>query len=191
MKALHWIFPASISILLFASCNIDGNDDKPSYIKPNGEIRVKDESDSRFAKLDADQDEGITQAEFDAVFEDETFDDWDVNGDKLLDFEEFRDGVFDLHDEDHNSSLTESERNTIFDDKPGADIADWDRDGNEEMDREEFRQIFSMKTKFSDWDENENGNLDKHEYNRRMYRMMDKNDDGIISRTEFDNVGTN
>lgn len=194
MKTLQWITIGLLSASLLASCNMDGDQTHTPAItdaEPDGEIKPMDNSDGIFLNYDKNQDDGITQEEFDEAFDGEVFADWDKNSDELLDFDEFRDGVFDMHDKDRDSKLSENERNTLFDDKPGADLADWDRDGNKEMDREEFRQIFSMKTEFTDYDENANGKLEKNEYTKRMYRRMDDNNDGIISRSEFNDTDMN
>lgn len=103
MKTLKWILLGALFTGTVVSCNLTDNESgsKPfQQLEPDGEIKLKDESDSRLAKWDTEHNEGITQAEFEAVFEDESFESWDLNGDKILDFKEFKKGVFELHSKD-------------------------------------------------------------------------------------------
>lgn len=195
MKTLQWITVGVLSTTLFMACNNAETTDNRMEDGHDGMMKTDNEGmserDRLFSDWDADRNDGISREEFDRSYRDESFDAWDANRDGILDDNEYRDGLFGLYDRDRSGRLNDDERNTIWDDKPGADIADWDRDGNKEMDREEFRQIFSMKNDFKDWDENGDGKLDKTEYTKRMYRRMDANNDGIISKQEFNNAEMN
>lgn len=202
MKTMKIALSVIVCGSLLASCDMDGSNDPmadknqnvfedDNTIADRGDDGLMDMKDERpFIDWDDDGNGLLSAEEFkDGFGNDDIFNDLDANNDGLIDNNEFGDGMFDRLDTDGDGLLSDNEltdRNTIFDDEPGANLADWDMDGNKEVDRKEFKQLFKGdEDNFSKWDDDNNDKLNPDEVADGAFDNMDDNNDGSISKEEF------
>ncbi|WKN31879.1 hypothetical protein PZB74_00710 [Porifericola rhodea] len=68
----------------------------------------------------------------------------------------------------------------------GAGFGAWDADRNEIIDNNEFDQAFTTSSHFGDWNEDNNSFISKEEFYEGYAKMMDRDNNGAISNTEWD-----
>lgn len=127
--------------------------------------------DSPYAALafDLKDDDGdITEEEWDETFAgSDRFDEWDVDGDGVVDESEYSTGLFGTFDANSDSNITEEE----WDDQFGNASAGLDRDW------------------FDIWDVNDDGVLDQNEVSAGLYDYHDADDDGLLGAAEWEEEG--
>ena len=111
-----------------------------------------------------------------------SYKEWNVDGNNVLDKDEFYQGLYQVWDKDKNGQIGDTEftegANNFFADynfKEYGQYADWDTDGNGELTVAEFRE--GMK-----------GTVDQDPVGQELLVIWDTDNDDAIERIELDNI---
>ena len=111
-----------------------------------------------------------------------SYKEWNVDGNNVLDKDEFYQGLYKVWDKDKNGQISDAEfnqgANNFFADynfKEYGQYADWDTDNNDELSVAEFRE--GMK-----------GTVDQDPTAQELLVIWDTDNDDAIERIELDNI---
>lgn len=141
-----------------------------------------------FATADADEDAYLEVDEISLWFDEAgILERWDVDRDSLVSRQEVLAHSFGLWDRDGDHALTEVEWQRGVDqwfpgDAEPIVFADWDDDGDSELDADEFNESFDVSVLGELWIED----LDRAVFKNAYFELYDLNDDGRVSRLEWD-----
>ncbi|MBD3239001.1 MAG: hypothetical protein GF331_00340 [Chitinivibrionales bacterium] len=168
MKTRVYIAIVTLSVAVaFSSCQVGGNgvvrEEEPlGPAEQNGQGpytpgRVNTETDGvRDTDGDTDDRNGIRRT----LEEEGLFDDWDTNGDGLIDPQEFSTNMFEMWDSDNDDGISRSEweqsQARWFEDTYEFD--EWDTDGNGVLSFEEFDAGVRENNVLDAWDGVSEGN---------------------------------
>ena len=66
-----------------------------------------------------------------------------------------------------------------------SDYGVWDTDADESIDNDEFRNSFSTSPYYKQWNTNDDQSVDSTEFAQGFFRTIDENNDGTLSREEW------
>jgi Ca2+-binding EF-hand superfamily protein len=112
---------------------------------------------------DGDGDGELTDVEFENAF----YKSWDINGDGIVDIDEYKDGS--------GAYFRSADAFGTFE--------DYDNDGDKELKMTEFADL-SGKV-YSDWDGDGDGELTDLEFRTALYNAWDLNGDGVVDHYEY------
>lgn len=144
----------------------------------------------RFGTLDANGDSYLDNDEIaesaDAVG---AFDAWNADADSELDRDDIAGNAFRLWDRDANKKISEDEWETGSElwYPGGGDVLvfdDVDGDGDSELDPDEFSERFDVSALGEAWKPE---TLDKDTFKRAYFSLYDTDDDGRVSKDEWNN----
>lgn len=115
------------------------------------------------------------------------YEDYDVNGDKVLDENEFYNSMYKTWDANADNNLDENEWNTGTRDfgMENQVWADWDTNNDGMLSDTENRAGIVKSNRFSDWDTNKDNQLSEREYVDGVFVLWDKNKDGKLDSLEY------
>jgi hypothetical protein len=143
--------------------------------------------------VDADNDQKITPAEFQASIEVKTrLAAWDMDSDGKVSFDEFTKGTFKAWDKDKNGEIILSEFNQ---DLPywyvsvakAETFAAWDRNSDGEIHLDEFRDGIRKTGLSLSFYQDINQSLPVADFQQRVYSFWDTDRDGIVTVKEYNN----
>ena len=166
--------------LVLGACGDEGPTAAPSTTEPG---------ETAFATLDGNGDSYLDSDEIaEWVDEPGTFEEWDADADSELDYDEIAGNAFEKWDRDDDGTLTQYEWKRGVDfwyplEKENVTFGDWDGDGDSELDADEFREAFDSSAAGETW---KYDRLDKKTFKTAYFELYDRNDDGKVSETEFE-----
>lgn len=172
--------------LLLGAC---GDDEDPTVSAPDPTTSTTDEGIDEFATLDGNGDSFLDGDEVAEWVDDVgTFDEWDIDRDSELDYDEIANNAFENWDADGNGTLSQTEwKNGVDFWYPAAQdptvFNDWDNDGDSELDADEFAESFDVSVAGESW------NIDtfnEETFKTAYFDLYDADGDGKVSESEFD-----
>lgn len=169
-----------------------GESGEPSRVGEIAEALILDEDSDMFQTFDTDQDNYVSQEEFELGAEQVTlFGTMDVNEDKKITDEEFHASLFGLWDRDNNKQLTKSEylygalRFFPEDTDELAEFADIDQDDDNRLSRDEFIANMDDIALFDQWDLDDDAEISPAAMAQVLRDVWDVDRDFRISKEEF------
>ncbi len=117
---------------------------------------------------------------------------WNANGDQVVDRSEFAQGFFATIDKDDDGALNNQEwqnaREAYF---SSDDLADyqtlevWDQNGNGRVQPDEFAQVLDQSDYLAEWDDDGSGQLEESEVAKGVFAMWDTDGNGVIEAEEY------
>lgn len=147
-------------------------------------------SGDNFSEWDENDNNKISQSEFQEQFIDEYFTEWNADDNEYLDAEEFHQGIFDLVDADDSETINTEEREWGFEHLYG-DYVNYEvtvqDDGDETIvDYDSYRNAVHDSNYYSDADADGNNKLTREEMTQTVFNSWDMNNDGYLDKAEFD-----
>jgi Ca2+-binding EF-hand superfamily protein len=142
-----------------------------------------------FEDFDTDENNVITEEEFENVFTAHYYDDWNNVDDEYLDDEDFYLSVYDVWDADDDELLDEEEWTMGYDYYYGDYvISDYDAidiDGDGFIEYTEYNDVLVDTDFFVDWDADADDFLNEDELAEGVFHIWDLNNDGMLDREEY------
>lgn len=120
------------------------------------------------------------------------FSEWDANGDKKIDQDEFYNNYFTMVDKNNDNVLSEQEWqdgiNSFFGSKGDlkhGELPEWDANGDSKVQPEEFDKYLKDAEYFAEWDKNDDEQLEEKEFAEEVFSMWDTDGNGVIEADEF------
>lgn len=199
MKRMILIFSLLLGInASFMACR-DKAEEKEDIVEDELEteqLNEGQESDSDFARYDADKDNRWDEREFRSSFNSkDKFSTWDSNRDSSLNTPEFYLTTFSKADLNNDERVSREEWSKGFQVTYGDyaheddfDLFDTDEDGF--LSSEEWSDGFDDSEWFDDFDENDDDLISNDEWDKGIFQDWDENEDGYLDEEEFNNYYT-
>lgn len=146
--------------------------------------------------FDPGDDRTLSKEEFDRGLERrDIFRRFDVDGDGLIDQQEFADGLYDGYDINDNDVLEEDEfdargRMHLWSgDFSGTTLESWDIDGDGVVLRNEALNGLGNIAPLTEWDHDDDNALSREELVDGLWSVYDDNEDGVIEDPELTQIG--
>jgi Ca2+-binding EF-hand superfamily protein len=186
-------FPGARRVFARYDWNRDGMISGDELLDPNASrVRNRGTSDrvERFENLDRNRDSRVQSYEW--PYNRPVFRQLDRNRDSTLTLDEFNalEGItLKQLDRDGNNRIDSAEWPFAF-----AKFQELDRDNNGRLTSEEYFQRgteWDRSQRMRSWDANRNGRIESHEWksSRRLFHLMDRNFDSVITEDEFQDQG--
>ncbi|MGA9326026.1 MAG: hypothetical protein WBV47_08260 [Salegentibacter sp.] len=149
---------------------------------------------SGFRKYDVNGDKIVDRQEFNTRYAD-NYKEWDRNVDQNVDKDEFYGTNFDHADRDNNGKLSSDEWYAAYDnmykDKLAKrDFGTYDTNQDGSISVFEFTDAFQGTNYYSSYDSNKDGKVDQEELNENVFKDWDDNNDGKLERDEYERHGS-
>lgn len=142
-----------------------------------------------FSDWDKDNNDELSKSEFQANFSTDHYSKWDTNNDQNLTQEEYYQATFAIMDEDKDKQLNTAEIDwgyeRIYGDYVDYDVDIIEGENGSTIDYDQYREAVRDTRFYSDSDTDGDGNLTRDELSSSIFAILDWNDDGSLSRSEF------
>jgi len=169
-------------------------DDNDAFVRETIMIMMEEETTDSFDGFDQNADGSLDRNEFSNSFPN-NFSNYDVDGDAMLNEDEFNDANFRNADTNNDGSLDQDEFNAgvagMYGNYAGEeDFGTFDTDADGTLSMDEFREGFSGTDQFGNYDTNADGTIDDSELSEGYFNDFDRNADGTIDADEYNAYNT-
>lgn len=143
-----------------------------------------------FSKWDTNNNEKISESEFEQHFVDEFYTSWNIDSDGHLDVEDFYTVTFNILDADDDDHLDAAETDWGYDylygDYVNYDYMVQETEEGGAMDYDRYRDMIGKTDFYTDYDLDGDTYLSEHELASAVFESWDLNDNGTLDSREFD-----
>jgi hypothetical protein len=154
----------------------------------------KDVEDLDYNEYDLNSDGEVTQSEFIQAMDEVDFFQ-DINDDNIYSEDDIYIGYYNLWDLDDDGYLSEEEWDKgsalYFDNQdisPYGPYEGWDMDNDLKLDENEFSEGMTQEDYLHEWNIDEDSGISEKEFYRMVFDYWDQNNDGIFSRSEYEEI---